>query len=83
MDEIEDWLVARIATAVNRSPAEISVDEHLTTFGLSSLAALSIAGDLEDWLGRKLEPTVVWDYPTIARLSAHLASQSIEPDSAR
>ena len=48
-------------------------------FGLGSLQAVGLAGDLEDWLGRPLSPTLVYEHPTIEALARHLAG---EPDGA-
>jgi len=34
-----------------------------------------MTGDLEEWLEREFDPTVLYDYPTIELLTAHLASE--------
>jgi acyl carrier protein len=41
--------------------------------GVSSRQAVMLSGDLEDWLGRELDPSLLWDRPNIAELSAWLA----------
>src|SRR5207249_2733002 len=43
------------------------------SFGLGSLQAVGLAGDLQEWLGRPLSPTLVYEYPTIEALAQHLA----------
>jgi acyl-CoA synthetase (AMP-forming)/AMP-acid ligase II len=50
--EIEAWLVEHIAEQLSVDPG--SIDRHcaLTNYGLDSLFAVSIAADLEHWLGR-------------------------------
>jgi acyl carrier protein len=40
---------------------------------MDSMQAMHLSGDLADWLGQQLSPTVVWDYPTIELLASHLA----------
>jgi acyl carrier protein len=35
--------------------------------------AIGLTGDLEDWLGTRLDPTLLYDYPTVAALAKHLA----------
>jgi len=72
---IEDWLVRQVAELLGTSQAEIDVREPLANYGLSSMAAVSLSGDLEDWLGKPLSPTLAWDYPTIELLSKHLAGE--------
>ncbi len=34
-----------------------------------------MTGDLEDWLGCELDPTLLYDYPTIDALAWHLAEE--------
>jgi acyl carrier protein len=34
-----------------------------------------MSGDLEDWVGRKIDPTLLYDYPTIETLAQHLAEE--------
>ena len=43
-------------------------------YGLSSMTAVLMTGEMEDWLGRTLDPTLPYDYPTIETLSQFLAS---------
>ncbi len=72
---IESWLVAKIAENLEIDPGEIDTHEPFVSFGLDSAQAVGLAGDLEEWLGRKLSPTLVWDYPTIESLAAFLAEE--------
>ena len=56
-----------------RMPAhEIALDMPLTWYGLDSIAALTIAGQLEEELGLELESTLLWDVPTIGNLVDYL-----------
>ncbi len=72
-EEILNWLIRWVAKEVKVDPAQIDVDEPFVNFGLTSRQAVLLSGDLEDWLGVELEPSLVWDFPTINTLSAHLA----------
>ncbi|MEL6606584.1 MAG: acyl carrier protein, partial [Cyanobacteria bacterium J06614_10] len=40
--------------------------------GLDSSAAIGLTGDLEDWLGQSVDPTLLYDYPTVDALVAYL-----------
>ncbi len=40
---------------------------------------MTLAGELEGWLGRSLSPTLVYDHPTIETLARHLAGESPAP----
>ena|SRR2546422_569495 len=72
-EAIQAWLVARVATALSVDPNEIDVREPFARFGLDSRTAVSLSGDLERWLGCRLSPTLVWDYPTIEAVAEYLA----------
>jgi acyl carrier protein len=41
--------------------------------GLDSATSVYFVVELEEWLGRELEPEIVGEYPTVAQLARHLA----------
>ncbi|MGF1495533.1 MAG: alpha/beta fold hydrolase [Elainellaceae cyanobacterium] len=69
---IQHWLVTTLAERLNAPPETIDIHEPFARYGLDSVAAVQLSGQLEDWLGRSLSPTLAYDYPTIAALSAFL-----------
>ncbi|MFN8433384.1 MAG: amino acid adenylation domain-containing protein [Anaerolineales bacterium] len=81
---LQTWLVTRIASMLEMDVTSIDPRQPFTYYGLGSVQAVSLTGDLEDFLGRKLAPTLAWDYPTIELLANHLASdsQSVKTNSA-
>lgn len=70
---IRRWLIENIASVVNMNPAQIDVKQTFDHYGMDSLQAVSLSGDLENWLNREISPTVVWDYPTVEQLARHLS----------
>jgi acyl carrier protein len=75
-DEIQQWLVEYLGRSLEVSADTIDVAAPLETFALDSATALGMTGDLEEWLGRRVDPTVVYDYPTIEEISEYLANDS-------
>lgn len=71
--EIREWLISNIAALVEIDPQNIDIQKPLEYYGMDSMQAMHLSGDLADWLGSQLSPTVVWDYPTIELLASHLA----------
>jgi len=63
--QLRDWLTARVAHYLERSPAEIDPDTTLVGYGLDSVYALTLCGDIEDEYGIEVDPTLAWDYPTV------------------
>jgi amino acid adenylation domain-containing protein len=70
------WLAAKVAHPLGVRPDDIDISAPLAGFGIGSLQAVRLAGELEEWLGRKLAPTLLYDYPTIDSLAGFLAGQS-------
>lgn len=71
--EIAEWLKAWIAGEFRRDAADIGDNDRFSEFGMDSVAAMMLTGALEQWLGAELNPTLVWDHPTIGAMAAHLA----------
>lgn len=70
------WLLHRLGLYLQRSEDDISIDVPFAEYGLDSVAALSLFGDIEDEFGFYLEPTVAWDHPTVSALARFLAAES-------
>lgn len=77
---IRSWLITNIASVVNMDPAQIDIQQTFDNYGLDSLQAVSLSGDLENWLNREISPTVVWDYPTVEQLARHLSQNCVNGD---
>jgi acyl transferase domain-containing protein/NAD(P)-dependent dehydrogenase (short-subunit alcohol dehydrogenase family)/acyl carrier protein len=75
-EESQDWLISKLSDLLGLDSSEIDVNEAFASFGIDSAQAVGICGDLEIWLGRRLPPTLLYDYPTIQLLSEHLAHPS-------
>ncbi len=75
-EAIQSWLVARIASTLGMDASSIDPRQPFTYYGLGSVQAVSLTGDLEVFLSRKLSPTIAWDYPTIELLANYLAKDA-------
>jgi acyl carrier protein len=73
--------VDRVAEALSVSPEEIDDGEPFARYGLGSVESVSMAGELEDWLGCDLPATLLYDYPTIDALARHLSKLPGVPES--
>ncbi|HTB80149.1 MAG TPA: beta-ketoacyl synthase N-terminal-like domain-containing protein, partial [Opitutaceae bacterium] len=74
-DQIQAWLVERMATRPGTPHVRIDPDKPFSHYGIGSVEAVGIAADLGQWLGRSLPPTLAWDYPSVKALAAHLAGE--------
>jgi acyl carrier protein len=73
--DVEEWLIGYLAPLLKIDRDQIDRRRPFAEYGLDSLAAVTLSGELERWLGRELSPTLAWDYPTIESLARHLADQ--------
>ena len=75
-EDIEAWLVGRLAERLDTSSESIDLCEPFASYGLTSREAVVLSGELEEWLERTLSPTLVWDHPTIRELARFLAGDT-------
>ncbi|WP_375493277.1 acyl carrier protein [uncultured Nostoc sp.] len=71
--EIQAWLVFYLADLLVIDMDDIDITIPFDHYGLDSSTAIGLTGDLEDWLGYRYDPTLLYDYPTIEALSKHLS----------
>jgi len=74
-DALALWLKRWMAESLSIPVEEIEESKSLLDYSLSSVTATILVGDMEEWLGLTLPPTLVWDYPSIAALVTYLAEQ--------
>ena len=75
-EEIEEWLVERIMEVTHIELDEIDVSVQLINYGVNSIDAATLSGNLEEWLGRELPASIIYQFPTIEALSAHLSGEN-------
>ena len=72
---IQQWLISQQAEVLSIDPATIEAQQPLTRYGLDSIDAVTLVGDLEDWLVLELPATLLWDYPTVEQASNYLVEE--------
>lgn len=78
--ELREWLRRWVADATGQSVDAITVDRPMEEFGLASRDALALGGDIEDYTGVALAPTVIYQHPTIASLAEIIVNGEPEPE---
>jgi acyl carrier protein len=72
-EDIERWLRERVSYYLETPVGEIDPGVSLAEYGLESVYAFALCGDIEEEWGVTVEPTLVWDVDTIAALTVHVA----------
>jgi 1-acyl-sn-glycerol-3-phosphate acyltransferase len=75
-EEIQSWLQTAIASELRLAPGSLDVTRPFAFYGVDSLTAATLAGDLEEWLGHQLPPDVALARATIASLADRLSDRS-------
>jgi acyl carrier protein len=77
--EVEGWLLAFLMErlAIPRS----AIDPHLAfpAYGLDSSALIGMTEELGEWLGKPLDPTLLYDYRDIHSLARALGADGAGP----
>jgi acyl carrier protein len=60
-----EWLVVQVASTLEMPSDAVDVGRNLEDYGLDSMQAVGLTGDLQSWLGIEIPPTAIWDNTTI------------------
>ncbi len=72
LDDLRQTLVNLLSRELRVPETQVHTTRPLTEYGLDSIAALTIAGELEDRFAIELPATLLWDHPTIDQIAQHL-----------
>ncbi|NET54870.1 MAG: AMP-binding protein [Symploca sp. SIO2E6] len=75
LDAIENWLRNWLAQKVKTNAQAISCDAAFADYGIDSVMGVELVQDLEDWLQHPIEPTIIWNLPSIKALAQYVATQ--------
>jgi acyl carrier protein len=75
LPDLERWLTERVAFHLHRAPDEIDPDTPLADYGIDSIAAISICGEIEERFRLPVAPTVAYDFPTVRAITGHLGER--------
>ncbi len=76
--EIQEWFEARLIELLDIEPDDIDISLAFDSYNLDSQMAVGLTSDLEEWLGYDIEPTLLYEYPSIEKISQYLAVENKE-----
>ncbi|WP_431971130.1 acyl carrier protein [Nocardia sp. bgisy134] len=72
---VVDWMTARVADYLGRSPRDIDPTLPLAELGIDSVSAVNLCGEIEFEWDLDVDPTIVFDHPTILDLAVYITDQ--------
>lgn len=79
VQELQQWLRNWVIAATGLPAEEITDDQPMQSFGLSSRDVVLLSGELENLLDTQLDATIAYEYPTIAALAKRLVEGEPAP----
>lgn len=73
---IESWLVVKLAERLEVKTDDIDIHKDFIDYGLNSIEAVNLSGELENFINRRMPPTLLWDYPNISALAKYLIAEN-------
>lgn len=73
-DTLRLWIVQWLTVRGGVEPEEIRCDRRFDDYGLDSLMAIELIGDLEDGFEVELTPSIAWEHPTVDALAGLVAA---------
>ena len=74
--EIRDFCLDYLRKSLDIPADEIVADANFARLGLDSGNSLHFLVGLEEWLGRELDPEVIYQHPSVTELAHHLATKT-------
>ena len=55
-ERVMEWVRGHLAQVLGMAPASVSIDQGLSSYGIDSIDAVLMAGELEEAFGVEIEP---------------------------
>ena len=75
-EEVQGWIIQWLESNAGVVRESIELDKPFADYRLDSLTAVEFSEDVEDWLGIELTATVLWNHPTIEKMTQFLVAKS-------
>ena len=76
--QIQAWLSSQLAQTLEFVANQIDITLPFESYGLDSESAVVLSGELQDWLKCDLEPTLLFDYPTIEAVADYIVKDEVK-----
>ncbi|MFJ9112596.1 acyl carrier protein [Streptomyces sp. NPDC102283] len=76
-DALRQWLREQCADCLGVPAASLATDVPLTDYGMTSVTGIALCGVVEEHLAVECDLALLWQEPTIDRLTSRLALRTV------
>lgn len=73
---LKNWLINKASGLLKIRPEDLDMDESFASYGMDSLRAVQLSGDLSQLLKKQIPSAVVYNYPSLNLLLRHLENKT-------
>jgi len=77
--QLTTWLVNKVIAIAKIEAHEIDINEQFINYGLNSVDAVTLSGELEDFIGYEIPASIMYEFSTINELAQHLSRDIDSP----
>ena len=77
-ENITFWLKEQIGKESEVAPEYIKSTDSIAHFGIDSVVLVTIAVDLEAYVGKEIDPTIFYEFDTIDELSTYIVEEILD-----
>ena len=70
--DLKNWLINKTSELLKIRPEDLDLNESFAAYGMDSLRAVQLSGDLGQLLKRQIPSAIVYNYPSVNLLLRHL-----------
>lgn len=75
VEHVRAMILARLSQLLGMHPSRIDFGTSFSDLGLDSSVAVGFAGEVEKWVGRQQDSSLLWIHPDIDSLSQHVIGE--------
>jgi polyketide synthase 13 len=72
-EQFLQWLIGRVAHHTSQNPQSISPDARIETTGLDSMNLVVLSADIEERIGKRVNPEWMFEHATLRALAQFLS----------
>jgi acyl carrier protein len=77
--DVRNWIREHLGKVLGVPPETIALDKDLASYGLDSVDAVLMAGELEEAMGLEIDPAAFLQHPTLESMIRALGQPAIIP----